>query len=154
MNFADGIKAGAIGGLAGGLVMTMAMVMGKRAGIIDVPLPVRVERYLEGRLKTAGPEIPPDEMALSMGGHLLFSAVLGALYGVIGLTLRLPLLPYGPLYGLGLYVVNLLGFGPMLGITKGPWGEQPITVGRRIMMHLMFGLVTALMVNRSLSQKS
>lgn len=142
------VAAGAIGGLAGGAGMTGFMMLSQRAGFVDEPFPVKVERWAEGRLGVAGRLGPRREMAAGMGGHLAYSAAMGGVYGALRSAFSLPTLPTGPLYGLGLYAVNMLGIGPALGITKGPANERPTVVGRQLMMHAFYGVVTALVAKR------
>lgn len=141
------LLAGAIGGLAGGVVMTMAMTAGKKAGIIERPLPVRVERWATDRMGIDRPA-PEHEDAVAQGGHLVYSALLGAGYGALRSALDLPALPSGPLYGAGIYALTLGGVGPALGLTGGPWDEPKTTAGRRLMMHLVYGAVTAIVAEQ------
>jgi hypothetical protein len=57
-------------------------------------------------------------------------------------------LPAGPLYGLGVYAISLVGVGPALGLTGGPWGERTPTAFRRVLLHLVYGTVTAVVDER------
>jgi hypothetical protein len=63
-------------------------------------------------------------------------------------ALNLKPFPAGPLYGLGVYVLNLVGAGPALDFTTGPWQEQSTTIARRLISHIIYGIVTALVTNR------
>ncbi|MDQ4079011.1 MAG: hypothetical protein M3220_22560 [Chloroflexota bacterium] len=141
----DEMVTGAIGGLAGGMMMTAFMTGATKAGVIDETLPHKVEQYAEEQLDQQEQTDLTQERAFAQGGHLVYSAALGALYGALRHSMDdPPPLPTGPAYGLGIYAINLLGIGPQLGITRRPWNEEPTTVGRQIMMHAMFGAVTAL----------
>jgi hypothetical protein len=142
------VVTGMIGGLAGGMGMAGIMMLGKRAGFIEEPVPLQVERWAEDRLRVQDRLGPRQEMAAGMGGHLAFSAAMGGVYGVLRSALNLPALPTGPLYGLGLYAVNMLVVGPALGVTERPAKERPPVVGRQLMMHTMYGVVTALAAKR------
>jgi hypothetical protein len=144
----DDVVAGAIGGLAAGLVMTAVMTVGKQTGMIEQPLPLKFEREFEERAGLEQRPGPTQAMVLSQAEHLLFSATLGAGYGILGGMLGLPAIPAGPLYGLSIYVLMLGAVGPALDVTAGPWNEQPQTVGRRVMMHLVYGTVTAQVYER------
>ncbi len=143
MSILQAAGAGAVGGLAGGMVMTAAMMVGKKTGTIDTPVPLKVERKLEEHAGVAGQTGPQQEKALAMVEHMALSAGFGAGYGALRSKLALRAIPSGPLYGLGVYVLNLGGVGPALGATAGSWNEQPMTVGRRVMMHIVYGAVTA-----------
>jgi hypothetical protein len=140
------VAAGAVGGLAGGTGMIGLMMLGKRKGL--EPLPIKIERWAEDRLDVADRLGPRQETAAGMGGHLAYSAALGGVYGALRSAFNLPAVPTGPLYGLGLYAVNVLGIGPALGITKSPAKERPTVVRRQLMMHAFYGVVTALVANR------
>ncbi len=148
MSTVDDLVAGAVGGLAAGLIMTAFMTAAKETGMVEQPVPLKFERAFE---EVAGVEErvgPTQAMVLSQAEHLAFSAALGAGYGVLSASLDLPALPAGPLYGLGVYALMLGGVGPMLDVTAGPWNEEATTAGRRVMMHLMYGTVTALVADR------
>ncbi|MDP9311452.1 MAG: hypothetical protein M3R24_11310 [Chloroflexota bacterium] len=148
MRTLDNVVAGAVGGLAAGLVMTAFMTAGKQTGMIEEPLPLKYERKLED---LAGIEQRPGEtqaMVLSQGEHLLFSAALGAGCGALSAALDLPAIPAGPPYGLGVYALMLGAVGPAMDITAGPWNEEPLTAGRRVMMHLVYGTVTAVVAEQ------
>jgi hypothetical protein len=148
MQLMDEILAGAVGGVAGGAVMTGVMMMGKRTGMIEEPLPVKVERRAKRAVGVMEQPGPRQEMVIGMAGHMLYSAAVGGGYGLLHAARQPPAIPSGPLYGLALYAVNLLGAGPALDITRGPWNEEPVTAGRRAMMHLVYGTVTALVAER------
>ncbi len=142
------ILAGTVGGVAGALAMSVGMMVGKQAGVIKRPPPLEVEHELEQRAGVEEQTSPGEEQALAQGLHLLFGAGFGACYGLLRRAFDLPAIPTGPLYGLGVYAFNLAGVGPALGLTAGPWHEQPMTVGNRIMLHLVYGVVTALVSDR------
>jgi hypothetical protein len=144
MSVMEEVQAGAVGGLAGGMVMTAAMMAGKKTGMIEEPVPLKIEREVEERLGAAESTGPKQEKALALGEHLAISVAYGAGYGALRSALGLPAIPSGPLYGLGVYALNLVGLGPALGLTPGPWNEEPMTAGRRMMMHAVYGTVTAL----------
>jgi len=148
MDTGENMLSGAIGGLAGGLLMTAFMTMGKKTGLIEQPLPEKFERKFEDLVGVQERPGPAQELLLSQAEHLLFSAALGAGYGLLRGAFDLPAIPSGPLYGLSIYALMLGGIGPALDVTRGPWREQPTTVGRRVMMHVAYGTVTALVAER------
>lgn len=135
------ILAGVLGGLAGSLLMSAAMNMAEKQALIPETLPHRVERKLATRAGVTDVSAR-QEKALAQGSHFAIGALYGASYGLLHHTLDLPVAA-GPLYGLGIYAANLVGLGPAFDLTEGPWNEEPKEVGRRMMMHALFGLVTA-----------
>jgi hypothetical protein len=143
MSLMEDVVAGMVGGLAGGLVMTAAMTMGSKAGIIDETLPHKFEQKMEDGAGFAVRTGPDQEQRLAQAEHLLFSAALGAGYGALHGTLGLRPVPGGPLFGLAVYTAVLGNVGPALGITEVPWHEPKATVGRQVMMHIIFGTMTA-----------
>lgn len=148
MGIQRNLAAGAAGGLAGGCVMAVFMTIAKRTGILQVPLPVRVERWAEDRIEVRDRPQGLQEEALGQAGHLVFSAALGAAYGALAPALPFPASAAGPLYGAALYALNLGALGPAAGITKGPARENLSTAGRRMAMHVVFGTVTAMVFER------
>jgi uncharacterized membrane protein YagU involved in acid resistance len=144
LTLVDEIVAGTVGGLAGGLIMTAVMTMGKKTGMIERPLPLRAERWAEEQAGVAEKTGPQQEQVLSQGMHLGYSALLGAGYGALRSVLDAPAIPSGPLYGLSIYALNLGAIFPALNLTKGPLQEEPMTVGRRMMMHVAFGMAAGL----------
>ena len=146
------IVAGALGGLAGGVMMTGAMTMGKKTGMVETPMPVKIEHWVKDQTGQDIATTPQQEMMASQGGHLVLSALFGAGYGFLQANATLPSMALGPLYGLGLYGLNLVGIAPRLGITEEPWNEETMTVGRQMMMHLLYGMVTAVVADQDREQ--
>ena len=80
MSTVDDLVAGAVGGLAAGLIMTAFMTAAKETGMVEQPVPLKFERAFE---EFAGVEQhvgPTQAMVLSQAEHLAFSAALGAGY--------------------------------------------------------------------------
>ena len=153
MTIAKTIAAGAAGGVAAGLALTTFMTIATRAGIIKTSLPVKVERWTEEQAGVQDGLTGIQEEVTAQAAHLALSAGLGALYGAVASAARLPALPSGPIFGAGLYALHLGVLGPAAGITKGPSSEKPTTAGRRLMMHMIFGTVTALVSRRLASSQ-
>jgi len=139
----EGITAGMVGGLAGGAAMLGMMMLSKQMGMIQTPFPLQIEHELEDRLHVAAQTGPRQEMLLAVGEHMAISAAFGAAYGVLDATFDLPVLPSGPLYGVGVYALKMLGVGPALGLSSEPWNLPASTDMRRLMLHMLFGGVTA-----------
>jgi hypothetical protein len=142
---------GAIGGLAAGAVLTVAMLLAERlAGEPSdgVQMLRRGERELDlpHRQVMARPTL--GEEVAAEGGHLLLSALLGAGFGVLRRGLGLPPQQAGLVLGLGFYPLAYGVVGPLLGLTPPPWREQPFKLGQRAVLHAVFGSVTALVADR------
>jgi hypothetical protein len=142
------LVAGTVGGAAGAFAMLSGVTMGKELQLIEKALPQQVEQRLAQRAGVADELNRTEEQALSRGGHLVLGAAFGAGYGLLQTFFDLPPRIAGPLYGLGVYMVNLAGIGPALGLVSRPSEQEPMTVGRRIMMHIVYGSVTANVAER------
>ena len=139
----DSVQAGILGGLAASAVMAVMMQMGKATGMVETPLPVKVERRAERRLGVAEKTTGQQERAVGMAGHMMMGAAFGAGYGALREKMDLDPLTGGALYGMGVYALNVAGLGPALDLSRGPWQQEPPTVVRQVMMHLLYGAVTA-----------
>ncbi len=152
MSIMNAMLAGAIGGMAGSMAMKAMMMLGQQAGIVGEPMPLKIERALEKRLGVDDMTSAGQEQALAMAEHLMIGAAYGAAYGALKASQNFSALPAGPLYGVGVYALNLGALGPGLALTSGPWNEEPMTVGRRLMMHALYGTVTALVTEKALER--
>ncbi len=145
------VTAGAVGGLAGGIVLTGAMLAADRFGI-EKPLPLKVERWAayHAGADRASLKRDPDasEEALAYGGHLAASLALGAAFGAMQGRVDVSPTVSGLLFGLGVHAINLGILGPALTITKKPWNQTAGTHARRLAMHAVFGVVAALVAQQ------
>ena len=144
--------AGAVGGLVGGAVLSLAFLALERAGGENSDL-VQIGRRGAARLGQPHRPLPArpsaaEELAVH-GGHLVLSGVLGMGYAVLRRGFALPTLPSGLLFGLGVYPVAFGVLGPLLGITKAPWQEKPRLLAQRAAAHGAFGVLTALTADRT-----
>lgn len=142
------VMAGTIGGLAGGAMMAGMMRMAQQRGTIQEPMPVQFERAIEEQAGLDERTTPEQEEAIGMASHFATSAAFGAGYGILHTILALPTLPAGPLYGLGIYAMNFGQIGPRLGAVPPPPQQERQATMRQVMMHLMYGTVTAMVANR------
>lgn len=141
------VIAGAAGGFAGGAIMTVAMTGGRKAGILQAPVPLKVERWGRRRLAVSAPS-PEREHLLAQTIHLSYSVSLGVGYALVQHARALPALPSGPLYGLLVYAGNIAGALPALGVISPPADMARTKVARQVMMHVVFGSATALVFER------
>lgn len=143
---------GAVGGLAGGLVLTAATLLAKRAlgePSDGVRMLRRGERQLglAARRRAAARPTLREELAAE-GGHLLLSAALGGGFGVLRRGLGLPAQPAGLVLGLGFFPLAHWLAGPLLGLTRPPWRQRPVRMAQRVLLHAVFGSVTAFVADR------
>ena len=141
----NGKQASAIGGLAAGLVMSLAMVVGRRSGLLHKTLAEDAEDWLDwvgGSRRFVGQS---GTTVIEQANHMAASAAFGVGYGMLSTRVpRVPTLMLGALYGAGLYVVNIVGIAPLLGMTEGE-GKAPMSVrAERLGLHILYGTLTAL----------
>ncbi len=60
----------------------------------------------------------------------------------------------GSLYGAGLYAVNIAGVAPLFGITQAGQNAPAPVRAQRLGMHLLYGVVTALVTDRLVRRRS
>ena len=145
----SGKQASAIGGLAAGLAMSLAMVVGRRSGLLHKTLAEDSEDWLDRVVDARRLLGHGGTTALEQANHMVASAVFGVGYGL--LSERLPGLPapvLGALYGAGLYAVNIVGIAPLLGITEGERNAPAPLRAERLGLHLLYGMLAALIAER------
>jgi hypothetical protein len=147
MSLMTELLAGAVGGVAGAVAMSLVRLVGEETGLIEKHLPLYLEQQLEARAGLAGQTSEGEERTLAQGMHLAMGTTFGAGYGLLHAALGGPPLATGPLYGLGLYALNLAGVGPALNLTPEPWHEDTPTVGGQVLIHILYGTVTALVAD-------
>jgi hypothetical protein len=142
MSFKNEIIAGAVGGLAGGLAMSLIMVAGKKSGVDPTPPPERVEHWAEHELGVADETTARQEKMIAQAIHFGTAALYGAAYGAFRALTRSKSLAAGPLFGMGVYALNLGIIGPALDITRPPWEQESMRAGERMIMHTLYGVIT------------
>ena len=136
--------AGAMSGLAGAVVMSATMALGRRAGWLHPTLAEDSERWLDRTVGMTRRIGAAGTTAVEQGNHLTAGAGFGALLAALPPGLGgLPPALAGALYGAGLYAVNIAGVAPLLGITEGEQNAPPAQAAERLGLHLLFGVVTA-----------
>jgi hypothetical protein len=138
---------GALGGIVGALAMTGIRTLLVATGIVSKPLPHKVERRMAMQLGVNDRLGAHSEDLLAQAQHLALGATFGVGYSLLRYLLDFPS-SAGPLYGLFVYAVNVAGLGPALDLNRPPWRDDPPNVARQIFIHLIYGIVTAVMVRR------
>ncbi len=137
------IIAGAIGGMIGGVVMSLALTAVRRS-----PLLRQVNHDVE-QIPIIGTSAEiQEEPAGNLSKRLLSAAILGGVYGALRSALRLPGILAGPAYGLVAYALSWVGLGPAMERTPGPWNEQPMAFIPKLVTNTVYGTVTDLISER------
>jgi hypothetical protein len=142
-------QAGAIGGLAAGLVMSLAMVVGRRSGVLHKTLAEDAEDWLDRVVDARRVLGQGGTTALEQANHMAASVAFGLGYSLLSERLSgLPAPMLGTLYGAGLYAMNIVGIAPLLGMTEGERNAPGPLRAERLSLHLLYGMLTALIAER------
>ena len=144
------VGAGALGGVAGGAVLTAVLLGMERSSNMPsdiVKLGRRTASALGSPYQHQDTMPALDEQLRYHGGHLALSASMGAFYPALR---SLPVLRGrggSLLYGAAFYLLFWGVVGPRLRLTPTPRQEGAATVAQRVGLHALFGLVTALVAD-------
>ena len=141
-----GWTAGALAGsVIAGLGVTAVMIGGERASGDPSEL-IALQRASARRLgRATAPDeaMPtPGEQAVAQGGHLALSALAGLAYAAVT-DEDTPVVASGLLFGAAFYVLAHVVAGPALGVKDAEWRQPPAVLGRHVLVHALFGLITA-----------
>lgn len=141
------IVAGALGGIAGAIAMGGPYLAGQRIGHTGTPPP---ERVTKGLLRRA--DVRADattEAGLTVGAHLAFGAVAGALHAAVAPTARGPVgaAVLGAISATGVHVVSYAGWVPALGLMPPPHRDRPQRQIVALLNHWLFGAIVGLVVS-------
>ena len=138
------IAAGAIGGLAGGVAMSLAMELGRRTGTLHKTLTEDAEGWLDRVAHTRQHIGEGGTRGIEQANHLAAAAGFGVAYSFLRERARaLPSWGLGMVYGAGLYVINIVGIAPLIGLTEGEHKAPTAVRAERFGLHLLYGVLTA-----------
>ncbi len=139
---------GAVGGLAGGLLVSAVLLLKQRVTGQPSDL-VQLQRGLCGsRLPSwAQGDASLQEEGTAHGGHLALSAASGALYGALKPAGAAPV-KAGLAFGMGFLALAYGATGPALQLTPPPTRDTPANNLQHVMVHALFGVATALVADR------
>lgn len=144
---------GAIGGLAGTLVMSAAMAATRLTGIMrgEVP-PRKISGNFEEAVGILDDLSRPEFEASWVAQHLAYGTAAGVAYAIAERKLGFPRPGVaGPLFGVSLWAVSYAGWLPAAGLYPAPTQDKPGRMVPMILHHLVYGATTAI-VARSLSR--
>jgi hypothetical protein len=142
-------RASIIGGLIAGLVTTGVMIAGRKSGLLDKTLDRDSVDWIDRN--TGSREVIGDAgtSLVEFANHLGASAAFGYGYSQLrkaASDVPAPLLGAG--HGTALYLVNIAGIAPLLGITEGERQAGPRKAAERWGLHLLQTVVTAVLADR------
>lgn len=137
---------GGLAGLAGTVVMTVVMYVGKSFGLLQTPPPkeitARAERQVGGT--PAGAEFSVTWAA----AHLGFGALVGAIYPWVRGAYPGPPLAAGSLYGLSVWLQAYVGVLPSLGLYPGPTEDNASREAVMLAAHVVYGATLGVFCGR------
>lgn len=138
-----------IAGIAGAAAMLGVTMASRKLGIAHTE-PVGTE-LVESAVEATNTETAvteAQEEALGLGVHLGFSMTSAMLYARLRHHVSLPGPAAGALFGLVLWLANILGAAPMLGIRQSPWKEDEARAITTIVSHILFGVVVGFLFDQ------
>jgi uncharacterized membrane protein YagU involved in acid resistance len=144
---ADSALLGAAAGLLGGVAMMVAMKMEQQALLAEEermdPPPKKLAEVIARRQGVALSDT--QAMAAGMAVHMGYSALWGAIYGVVQDRLHPPDLLHGLALGGLVYASNFPEWGllPRLGVLPPPSEQNATRVAIPVISHAVFGVATA-----------
>lgn len=145
------ITAGAIGGLAAGVLIS-AIMAGMEALSREPSDLVKLQRRSSQSLgqKTRGDQAVPSlrEEMLAHGGHLALSGITGAVYGA-ATPKGAPPVVAGSIFGSAFYLLAYGLIGPGVKVTPPLWRDTKLSIVQHGVFHLIFGVATAMITKRA-----
>lgn len=147
-------SAAIAGGLVAGLVTTAVMVAGRKTGVLTKTLDRDAVDWIDDLTGSRAVIGDVGTSVVEFANHLGASAAFAAALPTIQRAApSLSPAAIGVLYGTALYVVNIGGIAPVLGITEGELKAGPRKAGERWAIHVLQSVVTILVAER-LSSKT
>jgi hypothetical protein len=137
---------GAVAGLAGTTLMSVAMALAKAVGPMPgEPPPRKVARNVE---ETVGIRdvLPPAAFEASwIAQHFAYGTAAGVAYALVQRRVRLrEPWPAGPVYGIALWAFGYAGWLPASGLYPPPRADLRHPVRTTIAVHVVYGTATAM----------
>jgi uncharacterized membrane protein YagU involved in acid resistance len=142
--------AGAIGGFAGTLPMTGAMVVMHRRlpARRRYPLPPRQITMRVARMAGLRRHMDaPARTGATLAAHFGYGTAAGALYGLVAPPFPAPTLAKGLLFGLALWAVSYLGLLPATGLLRSATDHPAERNALMIAAHLVWGATLGLVTD-------
>ncbi|MGH8012397.1 MAG: hypothetical protein ACREQ4_07855 [Candidatus Binataceae bacterium] len=141
--------AGAIAGVIGGAVMAGAMTAGRNAGIVSPTLTDLAKAWLDRNLNARHRVGESGTSVLEQLNYMAASSIFGIGYAHARRYFdRFAPAAAGAIFGGGLYALNLGGIASLIGLTHGERNYTPQVTSRRLGMHILYGVVTAVVADR------
>jgi hypothetical protein len=144
---------GALAGALGAASMTVLRMFAHRAGWIQAMVPQAVEVWAKDRSPLPWPRRPEAHHVADQLLHLGYGGLAGAAYGLVQAP-RLQAKPSRAIeLGTLLWVFGSFVLFPALKITRPPWRAKPREEAVNLAAHLLYGAVTAYLLDEFERQK-
>ncbi len=136
---------GVIGGLAGTVAMSAAMVATRVTGAMRRQVPPReIAANAEDAIGLLDHLSVPEFEASWKAQHLAYGMAAGVAYALIRRKIPLPAPVAGPAFGAALWAFGYAGWLPALGLYPPPTEDTSDRIASMIVHHLIYGTVTAM----------
>ncbi|WP_294444040.1 hypothetical protein [uncultured Sphingomonas sp.] len=137
-----------VGGLLAGIVTTAVMSGGRKAGILSKALDRDAVDWIDDQTGSREKIGDTGTSVVEFANHLGASVSFAALYPPLRQALPgVPSVVLGTLMGTAMYVVNIAGIAPILGITKGEVEAGPRKAAERWSVHVIQSVVAAMVID-------
>lgn len=140
-----------LGGLVAGVGLSAVMLACERLSGKPSEL-IELERSTAAKLAIRTPtgDAPATgaEQLVTHGGHLALSALAGLAY-TLAVDEEADGTKAGAAFGLLFFIAAYGITGPSLGVTPPPWRERPLRAVQHPIVHVLFGITTALFARRA-----
>ena len=141
------VARGALAGLTGTGMMTLAIAAARAAGLLRTPPPAEITARAQekaadtmgARPRAAGPPFEAGWLA----AHFAYGAACGVGYALIRPLVPAPPVGIGLAYGGAVWGLSYLGLMPALGLYPWPDDDSRSRMAATIAAHAVFGVATA-----------
>jgi len=144
--------AAMVGGIIAGVVTSAVMFAGRKSGLMTKTLDRDAVDWIDEKTGSRAVIGDTGTSIAEFANHLGASAAFGAaLPKLEDMAPSLSPVTLGALYGTALYAVNIGAIAPVLGITQGEFAAGPRKAGERWFIHVLQGVLTAVIARRLVS---
>lgn len=144
---AGSLRRGAASGLGATAVMTAVLLAARRLGLVD---PTAPEAVVAGALRKVDLDEelrPPGRTVLVSVAHLGYGAALGAMFAMCARRLGGASVLCGSAFGLGVWILNYLGWLPAVGILPPPSRQGAGRHVENVAGHVVYGATLGAMTS-------
>lgn len=143
------LPAAMLGGLAAGVITTFVMTAGRKTGLLGKTLDRDAVDWIDDVTGSRSVIGDTGTSVVEFTNHLAASAAFAAAWPTLRrMAPDVPAPLLGAAYGTALYVVNIAGIAPMLGITEGEREAGLRKAAERWMVHVVQAVATGVLAEQ------